>query len=135
MLFRYMALGLLLFSVGCRSETPTIAPLSTAQAVTGTVTVEVKLGEELRTFEVPDVADGATLESVMESIDQIPINMTGSGTTAFVNAIGDTKTNSTEGWTFMVDGQWADTGIGSTVLHPPTTVTWVFGEWGTDSTQ
>ena len=45
------------------------------------------------------------------------------------SAIGDRATNSTDGWTFKVDQEFANQGIGSTSLNPPTTVTWSFGDF------
>ena len=70
----------------------------------------------------------AKIGKVMGSIDQIPITMRGSGLTAFVDGIGDKSTSGSEGWTFKVDGQFANQGIGSTALSPPTTITWSYGD-------
>ncbi len=123
---------LLIGCLGCNSATP---PPPAVEAASGTVTLEIMTGEEVQTIEVADVADGTTLEAVMKSIDEIPIELRGSGTTAFVDAIGATQTSASEGWTFKVDGKWADTGVGTTILHPPTTVTWAFGDWDKESTE
>ena len=111
--------------IGCSSPQP--PPV--ADAATGTVTLEIQVGEKTKTLQVADVAEGTTLESLMRSIDEIPITLHGSGTTAFVESIGDTATSASEGWTFKVDGEWSDQGVGTTVLHPPTTITWSFGDW------
>ena len=91
------------------------------------MTFQIKQGEELTTFEIEDVPEGATLESVMRRIDQIPISIRGSGVTAFVDQIGDTATSSSEGWTYEIDGEFATRGIGDTTLSPPTIVEWSFG--------
>ena len=125
----------LLFStvmIGCLGCNSAPSPPA-VDAPTGTVTLEIKTGEKLQTIEVPDVADGTTLEAVMQSVDEIPITLHGSGVTAFVATIGETATNASEGWTFKVDGEWAETGVGTTILHPPTTITWSFGQWKEDS--
>ena len=125
---------------GCRPSTPTTAsPEAESSAVessgeggseagaTGTVTFQIKQGEELTTFEIEDVPEGATLESVMRRIDQIPISIRGSGVTAFVDQIGETATSSSEGWTYEIDGEFATRGIGDTTLSPPAIVEWSFG--------
>ncbi|WP_419188996.1 DUF4430 domain-containing protein [Stieleria marina] len=112
---------------------PTAAPSTTSQEAVsaGTVTIQIKTDEEDQTFQAEDIADGATLESVMRSIEDLDAEISGSGLTAFVNQIKGKATSGTEGWTFTVDGEWANTGIGTTTLHPPTTVTWEFGKMKT----
>ncbi|MCA9138258.1 MAG: DUF4430 domain-containing protein [Planctomycetales bacterium] len=112
-------------SVGCES-TP---PPPVAGAPVGVVTLEFNSDGTSTSVQVPGVADGATLESVMRSVDQIAIELSGSGTTAFVQSIGNTKMEADKGWTFKVDGEFANQGIGQTVLHPPTTVQWTYGEF------
>nr|WP_286177754.1 DUF4430 domain-containing protein [Rhodopirellula sp. JC639] len=113
-----------MIAVGC-SRTP---PPPAADANVGVVTVEILSGDtDKRSIQVPDVADGATLESVMRMVEEVPVSVSGSGTTAFVDSIGDVQTDATQGWTFKVDGEFANQGIGQTVLHPPTTVTWSYG--------
>jgi hypothetical protein len=113
---------------GCQPASTPIAPTPVAAAATGAVTITIDFGEQTETIEIPDVEQGATLESVMRSIDQVPITIHGSGVTAFVDSIGDTATGSTGGWTFRVDGELATQGIGSIVLSPPTTVTWAYSD-------
>lgn len=115
-----------LVCTGCQSSPP---PPSVDAAV-GTVTIRVQaVDNPVQTFEIADVSDGATLESVMKRFDQIPVELSGSGMTAFVQSIGDVETDATQGWTFKVDGEFANQGIGKTILHPPTTVDWSYGEF------
>lgn len=112
--------------IGCQSSPP--PPV--ADAAVGVVTIQITNGDGApQSIEIADVADGATLESVMRSIEDIPIELSGSGSTAFVSSIGDVKTDASQGWTFKVDGEFANQGIGLTVLHPPTTIQWSFGEF------
>ncbi len=115
---------------GCRQSAPSPAPTvaSAETDATGTVTFQFTEGEEVTTFDVENVPDGATLESVMRGIDQLPISIRGSGVTAFVDQIGDTATSGSEGWTYEIDGEFATRGIGETTLSPPTRVEWKFGE-------
>ena len=122
------ALALLTLS-GCQQQPA--AP--SADAAKGTVTLEINDGNQKESFQVTDVADGSTLESVMRDFTQIPVVVQGSGTTAFVESIGDTATSQSEGWTFQVDGKFANQGVGKTILHPPTTVTWSYGDWDGDA--
>ena len=115
---------------GCRQSAPSPAPTAASAETdaTGTVTFQFTEGEEVTTFDVENVPDGATLESVMRGIDQLPISIRGSGVTAFVDQIGDTATSGSEGWTYEIDGEFATRGIGETTLSPPTRVEWKFGE-------
>ena len=94
----------------------------------GTVTLEIQGSDSPATFEIADVQQGTTLEYVMRSVTQIPISIRGSGVTAFVDGIGEQSASGNEGWVFRVDGVHANQGVGSTVLTPPVTITWVFGD-------
>ncbi|WP_197455449.1 DUF4430 domain-containing protein [Stieleria neptunia] len=113
-----------LIAIGC-GQTP---PPPAADAAVGEVTLEIQPDDSIsETIQVPDVADGTTLEAVMRMVEQVPVSVSGSGSTAFVDSIGEVKTDAGQGWTFKVDGAFANQGIGQTVLHPPTTVTWSYG--------
>lgn len=113
-------------TLGC-DRTP---PAPSVDAAKGTVTVVIQTSKAVpKTVLVKEFADGTSLEAVMRSIDQIPVEISGSGQTAFVQSMGDVATDATQGWTFKVDGEFANQGMGVTVLHPPTTVTWSFGEF------
>ena len=113
-----------LFFLGCQKTLLPPAPTTG----TGTVTIEIESGDDRATFEVMDVAAGTTLESLMRSIDQVPVSIQGSGLTAFVDGIDGQSTSGSEGWTFEVDGEFANEGIGSITLTPPTTITWSYGD-------
>ena len=108
---------------GCRP-----APV-TVDAGVGTVTFEIHKANESRVITLENVAVGTTLETVMRSIDEIPIEISGSGITAFVNEIDGLKTTRTDGWTYRIDGEYVSQGIGSISLSPPTKVEWRFGSW------
>lgn len=97
-------------------------------AGTGIVTFEIQGSDAPVTFEIADVQQGTTLEEVMRSVTQIPISIRGSGVTAFVDGIGEQSASGSQGWVFRVDGVHANQGVGSTVLTPPTTITWVYGD-------
>lgn len=120
-----LMLSLIVFcTTGCGTQTAD----KPADVETGTVTVKVTWpNAKTETVKVPDVVDGTTLESVMRQIDSINLNISGTGTTAFVRSIGGTATSESDGWTFTIDGEFAMQGIGSTELHPPTAVEWKFG--------
>jgi len=96
---------------------------------TGTVTIEIVTEQDTQSIEFHDVATGTSLEQIMRKVEDVPITVQGSGMTAFVDKIGDLSTGSGDGWTFEIDGQFANQGIGNTKLSPPTTVTWRFGDF------
>ena len=122
----------LLVSAGCDSGPAEIPPEAQVPGdkplETGTVTLQIQGSGEPLTIEIAEVLTGATLEQVMRSVTQIPVSIRGSGITAFVDGIGDRSASGTEGWVFRVDGVHANQGVGSTVLTPPVTVTWVYGD-------
>ncbi|MEO1619070.1 MAG: DUF4430 domain-containing protein, partial [Planctomycetota bacterium] len=70
---------------------------------------------------------GETLESVMRKIEDRQIEISGAGTTAFLQSIDGVGNEGSKGWTFKVDGEFAMQGIGSTELNPPAEVIWSFG--------
>ncbi|OYP35179.1 DUF4430 domain-containing protein [Rhodopirellula sp. MGV] len=116
-----------LLLIGCGTEKVSTTETSQSGA-TGTVTIEIipSDGEPL-SDSIENVADGATLETVMSQVDVARVTLRGSDTTAFVESIDGLGTTSGQGWTFKVDGEYANQGIGQTQLHPPTTVTWTYG--------
>jgi hypothetical protein len=142
-MFAGLFLASLLIVVGCDSGASDPAASDPAAATqpgvgiqagndpaveSGTVTLEIQRSDSLATFEIADVQQGTTLEDVMRSVTQIPISIRGSGVTAFVDGIGEQSASGNEGWVFRVDGVHANQGVGSTVLTPPVTITWVFGD-------
>lgn len=75
---------------------------------------------------IEDVPSGTSLENVMLQVSDVQI--TGSGETAFVRQIGEVETGFREGWTYEVDGEFANVGIGQYNLEPPTVVSWSYGQ-------
>ncbi len=115
---------------GCQGREAPVAvtPGAGAGTATGTVTVEIETDDTTEIYEIEDVAAGSTVESVMRKLDEIPVTIHGSGITAFVESIGGKSTSSSEGWTYQVDGEFANRGVGDTTLNPPATITWTFGD-------
>jgi hypothetical protein len=124
-MLKLMTAAVVVLFVGCHAKPTPPA----ADAPRGTVTMQFRLGEETKSITIEQVADGESLESLMRNLSDVEVSMRGSGTTAFVDSIDGTETDASAGWTFKVDGEWSDKGVGATVLHPPTTVTWEFGSW------
>jgi len=116
----------LLLIGGCGRSAPVAEPLSQAR---GTVTIEIVTEQQTKSIEVLDVATGTSLEQIMRSVKDVPITIQGSGTSAFVEKIGDRSTERGGGWTFKVDNEFANQGIGNTKLSPPTTVTWQYADF------
>lgn len=140
---------LAMLTSGCRVETPpqpTIASESTVVQPAGsdasatkteTVTLEIfksadaKIAAESDASpadftETFDVAAGTSLEDIMRQVDQPEIVITGSGATAFVKSIDGVASDSSRGWTFTIDDEFSNVGIGSVKLTPPQTVRWQF---------
>lgn len=125
-----ITLCLACLAIGCGNQTATMPTPN--DVATGPVTMEIELGDQSQTITIDDVAEGTTLETVMRGIDEVEMEISGSGTTAFVNQIGDVATGSTEGWSFEIDGEYAKQGVGATKLSPPTTVTWSYGDYSSE---
>ena len=97
---------------------------------TGTVDISIVVDGETRfSIHELEVVDGTSLETVMRSTDKCPIEISGRGSTAFVKSIDGIKNGGSKGWTFKVDGEFAQRGIGHTSLHPPTKIEWSYGEF------
>lgn len=118
-----LLLGVLLLGLGCARK-----PVAVDAGV-GQVTITIHKNDQARVINVENIATGTTLEHVMRSIDEVPIEISGSGLTAFVNEIDGLATGPSDGWTYRIDGQYVGQGIGSVTLTPPTTVDWRFGAW------
>jgi hypothetical protein len=120
---QFLILFVVALALGCQKRPQP----AVAQPSTGAVTIEILRGEaHIDSIEIENVATGTSLESLMRSIDDPPITIHGSGVTAFVHGIGDLATSGSDGWTFKVDGKFANQGIGSTTLTPPTTIRWSY---------
>jgi len=102
---------------------------TTGSAVKGPVTLQITIDDETRTVIVDDVADGTTLGDLMRTTRGVDTVITGSGEMSFLDSLAGRATSSDSGWTYRVDGEFGERGIGSVKLHPPTTVTWKFGGW------
>lgn len=146
-LITFAGCATVILTSGCRVEAPpqpttvsqstTVQPSSsdTAATKTETVTLEIfksaeeKIAGESKTptadyIETFDVAAGTSLEDVMRQVDQPEIVITGSGATAFVKSIDGVASNASRGWTFTIDDEFSNVGIGSVKLTPPQTVRW-----------
>lgn len=95
----------------------------------GPVTVEILRDGQTRSVTLDPIAHGTTVEEVMRSIEQFPVEIRGSGTTAFVDSIDGVATGADTGWTYQVDGEQVHEGVGAKRLAPPATISWSFGGW------
>lgn len=114
-----------LLAIGLCGCSPSTMPEPEAVAgEPGLVTVVIELeGQEIRR-ELEQVKPGTTIEEVMSRIDDPAIRIIGSGSTAFVDSIGELGTSAGLGWTFRVNGEWADRGVGTYALEPPAEIRW-----------
>lgn len=116
---------------GCGTSTTDTAqtPPQSASALTGTVTIQINAEGIDQKFQVTDVASGTTVAKVMRQVDGLELDIVGDGEMTFMNSIAGKSTSTTEGWTYTVDGEFAEVSIGAKELSPPTTVEWKFGDW------
>ena len=75
----------------------------------------------------------AQVETLMKQLQDHPhgpeLEMSGTGLTCFVGAIGGLTTDSGKGWQYEVNGERAERGIGQTEVAPGDTILWEYGEW------
>ncbi len=57
------------------------------------------------------------------------IELSGTGTTAFLQSIGGQDTSAGKGWTYKINGQRAVRGIGQTPVTTGDEITWEYGSW------
>ena len=120
-----LALALAVCLSGC--SRPTAPQPEVAAAEPGTVTVVIEIGGQEVRREVEQVQPGTTIAEVMSRIEEPAIEIIGSGSTAFVDSIGELGTTAGLGWTFRVNGEWADRGVGDYALEPPAEIRWSHG--------
>ena len=119
-----LVLTVSLWVTGCSSSTAPIDRSGATDVPSGTVTVVIDMGDQTIEREIEAVPAGTTVAQVMAEITDPPVEMTGSGSMTFVNSIGELGIAGGKGWTFSVDGQRANQGVGSYVLSPPARVEW-----------
>jgi Domain of unknown function (DUF4430) len=118
--------------MGCAPST-TQKPSSTqgtapAQVTRGTVTIVIDDGNEVVEQKIENVTAGTTVEQLMKQLDDPTVKISGTGTTALVTAIRGKTNSGGEGWTYRVNDEWADRGIGTFELTPPATIRWKHGD-------
>ncbi len=106
-----------------------VADARLADGKTIDIVVVIQAPNSKHEFTLSGVKSGETVEALMRSIDEVPVEITGSGVTAFVNEIDGVSTSGSEGWTYKIDGAHAEQGIGSTTLTTSGTITWTFGSY------
>lgn len=114
--------GWLAWAGGCST---TVTPPSTTEP--GPVTVVIELGDESKSQRFDEVQPGTTIAELMAQIEDPSVRLSGSGAMAFVESIGELGTDRGLGWTFRVNGEWADRGIGAYPLEPPAEIRWTHG--------
>lgn len=119
-----LVLTVALWVSGCSSSTAPIDRGGATDVPTGTVTVVIHLGDQTVERKVEDVPAGTTVAQVMAELTDPAVEMTGSGAMTFVKSIGELGISGGKGWTFSVDGERANQGVGSYVLNPPARVEW-----------
>lgn len=119
-----LALTVSLWVTGCSSSTAPIDRSSATDVPRGTVTVVIHFDDQTVERAIEDVPAGTTVAQVMNEITDPPVVMTGSGSLTFVKSIGELGIAGGKGWTFSVDGQRANQGVGSYRLTPPARVEW-----------
>ena len=123
------------FSGGCgpAAPDPSAPPSSSGGSdQVGQVRMQFDFGDG-RVVEsvLPSVQPGTTVETLMRRVTEVPIQLSGSGTTALVQSIDGYGMSGGQGWLYQVDGQWAERGIGQTTVKPGSEIRWRYGRFDT----
>lgn len=122
-----------LLIVGCSGSTPPIDRSAATDIPSGTVTVVIPVGDQTVRHEIESVPEGTTVAQVMAEISDPPVTLNGSGAMTFVESIGELDTSGGQGWSYRVDGEWADRGVGAYRLSPPASIEWSHGSYESTS--
>jgi hypothetical protein len=94
------------------------------------VSLSIDYGDgQLRAFDNIAWHEGMTVADVLRSAPTLATTQRGSGSGAFLTAIGDTANEGTDGknWTYAVNGEIADRSFDVYELKPGDRVLWTFG--------
>ncbi|XZE51996.1 DUF4430 domain-containing protein [Planctomycetaceae bacterium SH139] len=96
----------------------------------GSVIVEFRYPDQrLESLVVSPVRSGDTVLEVMRQIEQPVIAIQGSGRNSLLTQIGEFSNRGAEGWTFYVNGEWADRGIGDYPIQLDDKIEWQYGDF------
>jgi len=119
------------FAVFCGCEQATVETESKRQI--GTVELEIDFGgaEKNIAVQIPCSEDSTVFDILRraEMSGDIELQSSGSGETAFVQAINEVGQQSPEGqyWTYLLNGELSKTGSGVTEVDPGDQLQWRFG--------
>jgi hypothetical protein len=111
--------------LGVGSENKHVA----ADEKTGTVTVIIRYPNgSVDSSDIGIDADD-TVADTLRRLKGIPVVIQGSGSMTFVAGIGEFETAGGEGWSYRVNGQWADRSAGVYQVSPGDQIEWTFGNF------
>lgn len=125
-----LTMGLVGCSGGQEENQPESAAAVDESKPVGEVRVEIVSGPEDRVVvTIPEVVEGTTLLDVMKRIENPQVSIQGSESNALVIGFGDLMQAGGEGWTYRVNGEWADRGVGAYEVKPGDTILWSYGSY------
>ena len=123
-------LGLFAGIAGCQRESPATSQSPVSTQDNGRVAVQFQFSDTRQvTRLVEDVPAGSTVLSVMQKIEDPTIEISGSGAMALITKIGDAENGGETGWTYSINGEWAERGIGDTTVSGGDEIQWRYGTW------
>ncbi|WP_417736693.1 DUF4430 domain-containing protein [Rosistilla oblonga] len=123
---------LLLALVGCQNATePAAAPPADGPKIAVRFVFEFGEGEPVEVA-LDAVPDGSTVADAMRQIAEMPdtvqLEIVGKGDMAFVQSINGKTTSGNEGWSYYVNEEWAQEGVGAIELKDGDLVRWAYGK-------
>ena len=126
-----LMVSLVVAGFGCRrdEQVQTVAPVAAEEAIGPIGLRVVKPDGSTRDYGALKIVAGDTLLDCLRRIPESGFSIRGDGAMAFVTEIDSFASRGGEGWTFYVNGQWADRGIGDFEVHPDDQIEWRYGDF------
>lgn len=95
----------------------------------GSVTVTIRYPDGSIESSDVNIDSDDTVADVLRRLSDLVVVMQGSGSMTFVAGIGDFTTAGGEGWSYRVNGQWADRSVGVYNVSPGDQIEWTYGNF------
>ncbi|QDS91145.1 hypothetical protein EC9_53650 [Rosistilla ulvae] len=123
---------LLLAVAGCQNaDDPVAAPPADSAKIAVGFVFEFGEGEPVE-IALDAVPAGSTVADAMRQIAEMPgtvqLEIVGKGDMTFVQSINGKTTSGNEGWSYYVNEEWAQAGVGAIELKEGDLVRWTYGE-------
>lgn len=136
---RILIICLTAFTIGCGGQGTDSVDTSSdvgrqieevrAEDRVGSVTVRIHIPGGSPSLSTVDIDADDTVADVLSRLPDLQVVMQGSGPMTFVSQIGDLPTAGGQGWSYRVNGEWADRSVGVFAVSPGDQIEWTYGDF------